>query len=85
MKIQTKNILKIADMKSSLFDENFIKFIQTETESTYKDRVLNEHIYNVDTITDDMQERWIFKHLGIFARIKNHCDANDCSYFRIVF
>lgn len=83
MAIVHENILKILDVHYSQFTKEFIGFIAKQ-QPTYKDRILEEDLFNADTIREDNPE--------IPDPIAHELDEVnalmhewDCGYFRIIY
>ncbi|EHQ29677.1 hypothetical protein [Mucilaginibacter paludis] len=78
-----ENILKILDVHYSEFSKDFIGFIAKQ-QPTYKDRILEEDLFNPDNIREDNEEipeQIETELLQVDSLMKTH----DCGYFRIVY
>lgn len=83
MKIEHENILKVLDIHYSQFTKEFIGFIAQQL-PTYKDRILDEDLFNPDTIREDnadiheqMEEE--------LTQVANLMREHECGYFRIIY
>ena len=78
-----ENILKILDVHYSEFSKDFIGFIARQ-QPTYKDRILEEDLFNPDNIredTADIPESIDYE----LTQVANLMREYDCGYFRIIY
>lgn len=83
-KIKAHNVLKIVDVFHTSLTSNTIAFLNEQTDPTYKDQVLNEHIYNIADISEeyDGEDENI---LTDFTELQSLVNKTDSGYIRIVY
>jgi hypothetical protein len=57
LKIKADNVLRIVDVHHNQLSSGLIQYLKQECQETYTDRVLNEHIYNMDDIFYEYREQ----------------------------
>jgi hypothetical protein len=83
------DVIKTADMDINSISAELLAFLKDQ-EPVYKDNEgLEEHLYNPDLIWEKVQE-WSVPYVNEnirteFAEIKEICETNECSYFRIIY
>jgi hypothetical protein len=86
LNIKPENILKVADILHTNIPAKTLAFIEHEAESTYEDKRLKEHIYNIGDILEDEQIDEIPADIeNDLNQIQILCNQYDCGYFRIVY
>lgn len=86
-KITAANILKIVDVENSQLSAETKKYFQFEAAETYRDQVLKEHIYSIETLLDDYEENEDenAEILQQLEEIKSLCTKKNAGYVRIIF
>lgn len=54
--IEVENIMKVIDIDSKQLMPETVKFIEENVETTYRDQVCKEHLYNINSFLDEFDE-----------------------------
>lgn len=89
--MKAANVLPIVDIDSKEITSFALE--QFKGNETYQDQVLNEHIYNIDSLLehfDELEEMggvlpFSLEFLTEVKSIKALCEENETCYFRIIF
>lgn len=86
-KITASNVLKIVDVEHSQIKSDTLDFLRNETEPTYRDQVMKEHIYNMENIFEEYQEQpdGSPEVLAELEQLQKLCTKKNAGYVRIVF
>ncbi len=84
MKIDS--VLKVADIQSHQLSPSLVKYLKEDVQETYTDRVLNEHIYNIEDVHNEYGEKEDCDPdvLGELETILKICNRYKAAYFRII-
>jgi hypothetical protein len=55
---------------------------------TYEDKLLTEHIYNIDNVEDNCKQFGVVlnkKEQNLLDQVREACDKHDAAYFRPIF
>lgn len=55
-KITIDSILKVVDIMHSQLEPGTLEYFKKEAQETYTDRILREHIYNVQSLYDELTD-----------------------------
>lgn len=85
MNITYENIMKVADIPASELSEDFISFLYS-LQATYRDQVLEEHLYSPDTLFEEEPECKPYPKdfAAILCKLQKLLSDLDCAYFRVV-
>lgn len=79
--------MKVIDIDEKSLMPETVKFIENNIEPTYRDQVLKEHIYNVDSFLDEIDEesepsKKVMEQLEAINKI---LADNEAGYLRICY
>lgn len=85
MNITYENIMKVADIPASELPEDFISFL-SGLNATYRDQVLEEHLYSPDTLFEEEPESEPYPQdfAAMLSDLRQLLSNLDCAYFRLV-
>lgn len=85
MNIAYENMMKVADIPASELPEDFISFL-SGLNPTYRDQVLEEHLYSPDTLFEEEPEAEPYPEdfAAILSGLRQMLFDLDCAYFRLV-
>ena len=81
------DVIKIADIDKDSISAELLSVLNDHS-PVYVDDELKEHLYNPDLIWENIDE-WSVPYVdenirNEFCKIKEVCDTNECSYFRLI-
>lgn len=86
-KIKADNVLRVVDIHHTQLSSGLIQYLKQEAQETYTDRILNEHIYDIDNIFDCYREDLDFDQdiLNEMERLMNLQHIKKAGYTRVIF
>jgi hypothetical protein len=90
-----ENVMKVGDISNTEIDPNVISFLQDHCRPAYRDQRLQEHLYDIPTILEDIEQNHLSQDWygqvptpevkNDLKKIAKMLRQTDCAYLRITY